>query len=78
MVHAPPIGARKVHADVAGLQRGRRAHVLVGRGVAVEVVDAEEERVGGGRLEAEGNGLQHGIGHEEEATPGRLTGRAPG
>ena len=77
VVHAPAVGAREVHADVAGLQRGCRAHVLVGRGVVVEVVDAEEERVGGGPLEAEGDGLQHWVGHEGEATPGRCAGTGP-
>ena len=77
VVHAPAVGAREVHAEVAGLQRGCRAHVLVGRGVVVEVVDAEEERVGGGPLEAEGDGLQHGVGHEGEATPGRCAGTGP-
>ena len=77
VVHAPAVGAGEVHADVAGLERGRRPHVLVARGVVVEVVDAEQERVDRRPLEAEGDGLQHRVGHEGEATPGRCTGTGP-
>ena len=69
VVHAPAVGAREVHADVAGLERRGRAHVLVGLGVAVEVVHAEQERVDRRPLEAERDGLQHGVGHEGRLRP---------
>ena len=59
VVHAPPVGSREVHAEVAGLERRGRAHVLVGRRVAVEVVDAEQEGVRGAPLPAQGDGLEH-------------------
>ena len=63
VVHAPAVGAGEVHADVARRERGRRAHVLVRLGIEVEVVHAEQERIDGRPLEAERDGLQHGIGH---------------
>ncbi len=63
VVHAPAVGAREVHPDVARRERRVRAHVLVRLGVAVEVVHTEEERVDRGPLEAERDRLQHRIRH---------------
>ena len=68
VVHPPAVGAREVHADVARRERRRRAHVLVGLGVQVEVVDAEQERIDGGPLEAERDGLNASAGADRAAT----------
>ena len=67
VVHAPSVGPGEIHAEIAGLQRCRRAHVLVRRRVAVEVVDAEEEGVRRSPLPAERDGLQNRIRHLSRA-----------
>ena len=63
VVHAPAVGAGEVHPDVARRERRVRAQVLVALRVLVEVVDAEQERVDGHPLHAEGDRLQHRISH---------------
>ena len=75
VVHAPAVAAREVHAQIARLQGRGRPEVLVGRRIAVEVVDAEEERVGRPPLHAEGDGLQYRVSHVVEPTD--LRGRLP-
>jgi hypothetical protein len=59
VIHPPAIDPGEVVADLASLEGGRRPHVLVARGIVVDVVNAEEERVGGRPLEAERSGLEH-------------------
>ena len=48
-------------ADVASLERGRRAEVIVGLRIEVEVVHAEEERVDRRPLEPQRDGLDHRV-----------------
>ena len=63
VVHLPATGAGEVHAEIPRGERGRRAHVLVGLGIPVEVVNAEQERVDGRPRESEGDDLTDRIAH---------------
>jgi hypothetical protein len=69
VVHAPPVFALEVHAQVAACERGaRRAEAVGGGRVVVAVVDAEEKRVvrlpgrrrGAQRAGSENHGLHDG------------------
>ena len=60
VVHAPAVLAAEVLPDVAPGQRRRRAHLRVGFGVGVVVVDAKQERVNGFPRKAERLDLQDG------------------
>ena len=74
VVHAPAVDAGEVLPDVAGRRAtrpGPRCSLAVG--VAVEVVDAEQERVDRRPLEAERDGLEHRI----VSHGPRLRGRRP-
>ena len=75
VVHPPAVDTREVHAEVARRERGGRTHLLVPLRVPVEVVHAEQERIGGGPLEAERDALQHRIVHVFQRTAG---GTGPG
>jgi hypothetical protein len=61
VIHAPSIGTGEVHTDIPCLKRGLRTHVLIRNRVAVEMVDAEKERVRGPPLSVEGEGLENRI-----------------
>ena len=63
VVHPPPVDALEVLADLPAGERRRRAELGVAGRIAVEVVDAEQERVDGRPLEPERHGLEHDVRH---------------
>ena len=66
VVHAPAVDALEVLTELAAGERRRRAELGVARRVAIDVVHAEQERVGRRPLEPERHGLQHSA-HERQA-----------
>ena len=62
VIHAPTVAAREVLAEIPTLEAGVGAEAGVPLRIGVVVMDAEEERVERGPLEAERNGLYDGIG----------------
>ena len=47
VIHAPAVPDLEVHADLAAGERRSRTHAVIARRVKVQVVHAEEERIGG-------------------------------
>jgi hypothetical protein len=68
VVHVPPVDAGEVLAEVAAIEGSGRAQFVGAGRVVVAVVGAEQEGVDRGPLHAQGDGLQHGIGHGIQPT----------
>ena len=58
VVHAPAVARAEVRTDLAPFERGGRTHLSVAGRIVVEVMNAEQERVDGGPLIAEGKRLE--------------------
>src|SRR4029079_12570823 len=63
VVHAPAVEAFDVVTDRPAVERCDRTEVGVARGVVVEMVDAEQERIDGRPLEPQRDGLDDGRTH---------------
>jgi chloramphenicol 3-O-phosphotransferase len=63
VIHAPAICTREIHADVTDGQGRCRTHIVIGRRIAVHVMNAEQERVRRLPRHTEGTRLDHGVIH---------------
>ena len=79
VVHPPAVDAGEVLAEVTPVERRRGAEVDVAGGILVDVVYAEQERIGRGPHEFQRERLQHGTGHGPRVGRGsrRNIARAP-
>ena len=68
VIHAPAVFALEVLAEVAPGQRRGGAETIVAGRVAIVVVDAEEERIGGDPLEAERRDAADDVGHADNVS----------
>jgi hypothetical protein len=63
VVHPPAVDAVEVLAQVAAGERSARAERVVARGIVVDMVHAEQERVDRGPAGAERGHFEDGISH---------------